>query len=86
MSPARKPNPAPPVGTSAEPGHQRLTEDPVERSLDEALQETFPASDAIAVSPEPEPADEVDEALKETFPASDPVAVGAGKPARPQDD
>lgn len=27
-------------------------EDPVERNLDEALEETFPASDPIAVDPE----------------------------------
>lgn len=68
----------PGVGTSSEPGHAGLKEDPVERELDEALEDTFPASDPIAVTPEEAPQrgadDTVDEALEETFPASDPPA------------
>jgi hypothetical protein len=44
--------------------------------LDEALEETFPASDPIAVHVAVPPIDEVlDEGLDETFPASDPVAI-----------
>lgn len=62
-----------------------------ERLLDEALEETFPASDPITELPvkspegaEPLSAEEeerlheehlLDEALEETFPASDPIAV-----------
>ncbi|ARP96116.1 hypothetical protein [Bordetella genomosp. 13] len=58
-----------------------------EQDLDEALEETFPASDPIAV-PADHDADaakirktrerQMDEALEDTFPASDPVA-----PAQP---
>jgi hypothetical protein len=55
-------------------------EDQVEHELDEALAETFPASDPIAINPEPEDDDErMDRALKESFPASDPAA-----PAQPK--
>ena len=45
-----------------------MDEDQVEHELDEALAETFPASDPIAVHPEPE-TDEarVDRALKDSF-------------------
>jgi len=68
----------PGVGTSSEPGHTDLKEDPVERELDEALEDTFPASDPIAVTPNEAPQREpdaaVDEALEDTFPASDPPA------------
>jgi len=71
----------PRIGTSGEPGHGALTEDALERELDEALQETFPASDPIAITQEDEdePArsseeDRVDQALEDTFPASDPPA------------
>ncbi len=57
-----------------------VDEDQVEHDLDEALADTFPASDPIAIRPEPDEDDaRVDRALKESFPASDPVA-----PATPQ--
>lgn len=63
------------IGTSSEPGHGKLKkEDAQERELDEALDDTFPASDPVALTPEPDE-DKVDEGLAETFPASDPVAV-----------
>ncbi|MCD0502551.1 hypothetical protein [Bordetella petrii] len=72
----------PGVGTSSAPGHTDLKEDPVERELDEALEDTFPASDPVAITPDDDPqrhSDEaVDEALEDSFPASDPPA-----PARP---
>ncbi|WP_438859579.1 hypothetical protein [Achromobacter spanius] len=62
-------------GTVATP----VDEDQVEHDLDEALAETFPASDPIAIRPDPDDDDkQVDRALKESFPASDPVA-----PAQP---
>ncbi|MDT4876160.1 hypothetical protein [Achromobacter agilis] len=52
-----------------------VDEDQVEHELDEALAETFPASDPIAVHPEPDDGEKrVDHALKESFPASDPAA------------
>jgi len=73
--------PKPPVGTSGAPGHDALAEDPQERELDEALAETFPASDPIAVRADgdgPTDSREVDKALEDTFPASDPPA-----PAQP---
>jgi len=55
-----------------------VDEDQVEHDLDEALAETFPASDPIAIRPEPEDDEtRVDRALKESFPASDPVAPAA---------
>jgi len=77
MSNARKPNaPAPTIGTSAAPGHTNLKEDRTERELDEALQETFPASDPIAVAADRESVESgLDEAVEDTFPASDPVAI-----------
>ena len=63
-------------GTVSTPVH----EDQVEHELDEALAGTFPASDPIAINPEPEDDDErMDRALKESFPASDPAA-----PAQPK--
>ncbi len=55
-----------------------VDEDQVEHELDEALAETFPASDPIAINPEPDEDHRVDRALKESFPASDAVA-----PAQP---
>ncbi|RSF02258.1 hypothetical protein [Achromobacter aegrifaciens] len=55
-----------------------VDEDQVEHELDEALAGTFPASDPIAISPEPDEDRAVDRALKDSFPASDPVA-----PAQP---
>lgn len=55
-----------------------VEEDQVEHELDEALAETFPASDPIAINPEPDDDPRVDRALKESFPASDAVA-----PAQP---
>ena len=55
-----------------------VDEDQVEHELDEALAETFPASDPIAISPEPDEDRAVDRALKDSFPASDPAA-----PAQP---
>lgn len=81
MNPSRS---KPGVGTSSEPGHTGLKEDPVERELDEALADTFPASDPIAVTPGDDPQrgtdESVDEALEDTFPASDPLApVQPGK-------
>jgi len=68
----------PKIGTSSAPGHTHLKESRVERELDEALMDTFPASDPPAVSmPHASSAaeDEVDEAIQESFPASDPGAV-----------
>jgi len=44
MNPPRKPT----IGTSGPPGHANLEEDQLERELDEALLETFPASDPPA--------------------------------------
>ncbi len=55
-----------------------VDEDQVEHELDEALAETFPASDPIAISPEPDEDRDMDRALKDSFPASDPAA-----PAQP---
>ncbi|WP_025136864.1 hypothetical protein [Achromobacter sp. DH1f] len=55
-----------------------VDEDQVEHELDEALAETFPASDPIAINPEPDDDPRVDRALKESFPASDAAA-----PAQP---
>lgn len=57
-------------------------------ALDEALKETFPASDPIAVDPAPggsaaPPEAAIDEALEETFPASDPIAVQPASGNRP---
>ena len=69
--------PKPSVGTSSEPGHTNLKEDAVERELDEALMDTFPASDPLPLSPGSDTKSEdaqVDEALQETFPASDPTS------------
>ena len=45
-----------------------VDEDQVEHELDEALAETFPASDPIAINPEPDDDPRVDRALKESFP------------------
>ncbi|AKQ54359.1 hypothetical protein [Bordetella hinzii] len=70
MTPPTRPS----VGTSGAPGHDDLEEDVVERDLDEALMETFPASDPISITPEEDRPDQVDEALEESFPASDPPA------------
>ena len=84
MSKARKPKAPPRVGTSSEPGHTNLREDPVERELDDALQDTFPASDPVYVEPNWPARSPVDEGLKETFPASDPVSVRLVKPAKPR--
>ena len=57
-----------------------VDEDQVEHDLDEALAETFPASDPIAIRSDPDDEDkQVDRALKDSFPASDPVA-----PAQPR--
>ena len=50
-----------------------LNQDRVERELDEALRESFPASDPIAVNPEAQD-DGLDEALDGSFPASDPAS------------
>jgi len=44
-----QPDSLPSIGTASKPGHAHLREDPAERELDEALMETFPASDPIAV-------------------------------------
>ena len=53
-----------------------VEEDLVEHELDEALAETFPASDPIAVHPDPDDDEKrMDHALKESFPASDPAAA-----------
>ncbi|MNR79372.1 hypothetical protein D3C72_100790 [compost metagenome] len=57
-----------------------------EELLDEALDQTFPASDPVAEIPadstpsEQEQAKDVllDEALDQTFPASDPISVTSG--------
>lgn len=75
MTPPTRPR----VGTSGAPGHDNLVEDEVERDLDEALMESFPASDPIAITPEEDRPDEhIDQSLEDSFPASDPSA-----PAQP---
>jgi hypothetical protein len=59
---------------------------PVERKLDSALKQTFPASDPIAEHPveevlsEEEQAKEalLDDAIEMSFPASDPISVESG--------
>jgi hypothetical protein len=66
------------MGMASNPGPTCLEESRTERKLDEALMETFPASDPLAVSSPDEGVaeeDEVDKALEESFPASDPGAV-----------
>lgn len=80
----RRSRPTSNIGTSSEPGHGKGKEDSQERELDEALEDTFPASDPVAVSTDPDHAkradrDKVDRALKDTFPASDPPAPSSGK-------
>ena len=55
-----------------------VDEDQVEHDLDEALAETFPASDPVSINPEHDDDSRVDRALKESFPASDAAA-----PAQP---
>ncbi|WP_459617260.1 hypothetical protein [Bordetella sp. 2513F-2] len=67
MTTPSKPSAAGNPGQDRPPG-----EDDMERDLDEALEETFPASDPIAIRPESQREDRVDEALEDTFPASDP--------------
>ncbi|VVD74462.1 hypothetical protein PCA20602_00774 [Pandoraea capi] len=76
-TPTRKPGP-----------QQPHKEDEVERDLDEALEETFPASDPVSIEidkPRRVPASKssvakrLDEGLEETFPASDPVSIDTGK-------
>jgi hypothetical protein len=63
-------------------------EDEEERDLDEALEETFPASDPVSIGvdkPRRAPAppltqgQQLDEGLEETFPSSDPVSIDTGK-------
>ncbi|ALS62028.1 hypothetical protein [Pandoraea norimbergensis] len=80
-TPTRKPKP-----------QQPHKEDAVERDLDEALEETFPASDPVSIdtsqprrTPEPKPSTgkRLDEGLEETFPASDPVSIDTGKTPKP---
>ncbi|AJP57485.1 hypothetical protein UC34_11540 [Pandoraea vervacti] len=76
-TPTRKPSPQRPD-----------KEDEVERDLDEALEETFPASDPVSIevdkpkrgSASKSPVTKrLDEGLEETFPASDPVSIDTGK-------
>ncbi|MEI2418178.1 hypothetical protein V8Z80_18520 [Orrella sp. JC864] len=81
----RRPSHTSKIGTSSEPGHGKPKEDAVERELDEALEDTFPASDPVAVTHDPDHAaqaerDKVDKALKDTFPASDPPPTTPRKP------
>lgn len=71
--------------TTPQKSHPRTGEkDPLERELDDALDDTFPASDPVSIDTGKDPEDrrpgrdQVDEALEDTFPASDPVA-----PAQP---
>jgi hypothetical protein len=80
-TPTRKPSP-----------QQPHKEDHVERDLDEALGETFPASDPVSIgidkprrTPAPKTAatKRLDEGLEETFPASDPVSIDTGKASKP---
>jgi len=51
--PAHTPEPRKPAKPPAAPAPAPAADDAVERDLDEALRETFPASDPIAVDPEP---------------------------------
>lgn len=79
--------PARDAGTSASGQRDApAAHDAEEAGLDEALEETFPASDPIppdagkALHPQPpqdKREDMLDEALDDTFPASDPVALNA---------
>lgn len=80
-TPTRKPGPQQP--------HE---EDNVERDLDEALEETFPASDPVSIEidkPKRPPASKtaetkrLDKGLEATFPASDPVSIDTGKTPKP---
>lgn len=62
-----------------------------EKVLDEAIEETFPASDPISPDSGKDPVgkkkagqedaqeEELDDALEDTFPASDPVSITAPK-------
>ncbi|SAI68862.1 Uncharacterised protein [Bordetella ansorpii] len=68
--------------TTKQKSHPRTGEkDPLERELDDALDDTFPASDPVSIDTGKDPEDRktghdqsVDEALEDTFPASDPAA------------
>lgn len=82
-----------PEVTMIEPRKPSHTDEHRETLIDEAVDETFPASDAI--SPDAgkkndpparrdEREAELDEALDETFPASDPISPDAGKKVHPQ--
>jgi len=65
------------------PAHEKAE---TERRLDDALKETFPASDPVAeaagpsIAPEEERAKEtlLDTAIEMSFPASDPISVETG--------
>ncbi|WP_144631089.1 hypothetical protein [Bordetella genomosp. 13] len=74
-----------PKKTDSKPRSGTAEKDPVERELDDALEDTFPASDPISIDAGKDAENRktghdqrVDEALEDTFPASDPVA-----PAQP---
>lgn len=72
---------------SEKPPKQEQDQEHKENMLDEAIEETFPASDPISPDTGKDPVGkkkagqkeaqeaELDEALEDTFPASDPVAI-----------
>jgi len=68
---------SPAIPSPPRPDYPSAAQNSTEQALDEALDETFPASDPVAVTPEPEDS-RVDRASKDSFPASDPSA-----PAQP---
>src|SRR5690606_27918551 len=75
--------------TPNHPGQQKKPAKHAEKKLDEAIEDTFPASDPVPpdagkpsggvkkVSQEDEQENELDDALEDTFPASDPVSINA---------
>ena len=66
----------PEKGTSPQPETPTQQEERIEGGLDEALEDSFPASDPVGVTPDAVShdgeEDALDEALDESFPASDP--------------
>ncbi len=76
----------PATDTRVEPAKAVDTAAHGERMLDEALDDTFPASDPVAELPTPSKLTEkevvkeglLDDALEFTFPASDPISISSG--------